>query len=76
MSKELCKECSHENCKCEEKKPAVKRNVTINFDENNGSIEESNYILKDNKKALAILGAATVLLGVTGGILYLAKNKK
>lgn len=82
-TKEKCLSCGNEECSCEtEPKIAIKRNVTINFDDNEDfsntcdCCEEENCDCENKKKALAVLGATVVAIGVAGGILYLVKNKK
>lgn len=83
FEKEICPICNNEECSCKkEPKVAIKRNITINFDEKEkvdcecGCDCESECTCEDKKKSLAILGATVVAIGVAGGILYLVKNKK
>lgn len=85
FEKEVCPICNNEECSCEkESKVAIKRNITINFDEKENTDCncdcdcdcEGKCNCEDKKKTLAILGATVVAIGVAGGILYLVKNKK
>lgn len=83
FEKEVCPTCNEEECVCEkEPRVAVKRNVTIHFNKkeepdcNCDCDCEDECNCEDKKKSLAILGATIVAIGVTGGILYLVKNKK
>lgn len=74
-------ECLEGECTCikeeanlnEEPTVAVKRNININCNIENATDEDKCLC---NKKALLIAGASIVAVGVTGGILYLAKKSK
>lgn len=86
LEKNTCPICEDDVCNCDnmenskEKSVAIKRNVTINFDKNcdceDGCNCDGECNCENKKKALAVLGATVVAVGVAGGILYLVKNKK
>lgn len=82
LDKDINCNCGNEECSCNnDEKPvvAVKRNVHINFDTNSdceNPLSQEDCECENTRKALAILGASAVAIGVAGGILYLVKRRK
>lgn len=80
FEKVLCSVCGEDECSCEElKSEPIRRKVNVSLDDNCDCYDECDCYEEcscDSKKVLAIAGAGVVALGIIGGILYLAKNKK
>lgn len=83
LEKDVCTSCGNYNCTCEkEDNSVIKKKVFVKFDKNNNfdcdneCSCDKECSCESKKKALVLLGATIVTIGVAGGILYLVKNKK